>query len=41
MVAAFLLRNHGLKAKCLRGGLSGWTGPVVTGHDGVHMPEGL
>ncbi len=41
MVAAFLLRNHGLKAKCLRGGLSGWTGPVVTGHDGVHMPESL
>jgi CRP-like cAMP-binding protein len=39
MVAAFLLRNHGLKAKCLRGGLSGWSGPVVTGHDGVHLPE--
>ncbi len=38
MVAAFLLKNHGFKAKCLRGGVSGWTGPVVSEHDGVHMP---
>jgi CRP-like cAMP-binding protein len=30
MVAAFLLKNHGFNAKCLRGGVSGWTGPVVT-----------
>ena len=39
MVAAFLLKNHGFNAKCLRGGMSGWNGPVVTGHDGVHLPE--
>lgn len=38
MVAAFLLKNHGFKAKCLRGGVSGWTGPIVSNHDGVHMP---
>jgi CRP-like cAMP-binding protein len=38
MVAAFLLKNHGFKAKCLRGGVSSWTGPVVTGHSGVHLP---
>ena len=38
MVAAFLLKNHGFKAKCLRGGVSSWMGPVVTGSDGVHMP---
>ncbi len=33
MVAAFLLKNHGFNAKCLRGGVSGWTGPVAEGHD--------
>jgi CRP-like cAMP-binding protein len=38
MVAAFLLKNHGFRAKCLRGGVSGWTGPVDTNHDGVHLP---
>ncbi len=38
MVAAFLLKNRGFKAKCLRGGVSSWTGPVVTGGDGVHLP---
>lgn len=38
MVAAFLLKNRGFDAKCLRGGVSGWTGKVVTGSDGVHMP---
>jgi|GEM_PF-1343343 len=31
MVAAFLLKNHGIKAKCLRGGLSSWEGPVASG----------
>lgn len=39
MVAAFLLRNRGFDAKCLRGGVSGWTGSVVTGSDGIHMPQ--
>ncbi|MBF0557187.1 MAG: cyclic nucleotide-binding domain-containing protein [Nitrospirae bacterium] len=38
MVAAFLLKNRGFDAKCLRGGVSGWLGEVVTGSDGVHMP---
>ncbi len=28
MVAAFLLKNHGFNAKCLRGGVSSWTGPL-------------
>ena len=31
MVAAFLLKNHGLNAKCLRGGISSWEGPVASG----------
>jgi len=31
MVAAFLLKNHGFDAKCLRGGISSWEGPVATG----------
>lgn len=31
MVAAFLLKNHGMKAKCLRGGISSWEGPVASG----------
>ncbi|MBI5675751.1 MAG: cyclic nucleotide-binding domain-containing protein [Nitrospirae bacterium] len=39
MVAAFLLKNRGFDAKCLRGGMSGWLGQVVTGSDGIHMPE--
>lgn len=39
MVAAFLLKNHGFDAKCLRGGVSGWEGPVVASHDGVHLPD--
>jgi len=38
MVAAFLLTNHGFNAQCLRGGVSGWLGPVVTGSDGIHLP---
>jgi len=40
MVAAFLLKNRGFDATCLRGGVSGWMGEVVTGSDGVHMPRG-
>jgi len=39
MVAAFLLKNRGFSAQCLRGGVSGWEGKLVTGSDGVHMPE--
>lgn len=39
MVAAFLLRNHGLKARCLRGGMGSWTGPLVRGCDGVYRPD--
>jgi len=34
MVAAFLLKNHGFNAKCLRGGVSSWTGPVATSREG-------
>ena len=37
MVAAFLLKNHGFNAKCLRGGLSSWEGPVARGPEtGTH-----
>lgn len=38
MVAAFLLKNRGFNARCLRGGVSGWPGPLVTGSDGIYMP---
>jgi CRP-like cAMP-binding protein/rhodanese-related sulfurtransferase len=38
MVATFLLRNRGFNSRCLRGGVSGWMGEVVTGSDGVQMP---
>lgn len=38
MTAAFLLRMNGFKAMNLRGGLSGWTGPVTTLSDGIHLP---
>jgi len=38
MAAAFLLGVNGFKAKCLRGGLSGWTGPVTSSSDGIHLP---
>ena len=40
MVGAFLLKNRGFDASCLRGGVSGWLGELVTGSDGVHMPKG-
>ncbi|MBI4844773.1 MAG: cyclic nucleotide-binding domain-containing protein [Nitrospirae bacterium] len=40
MVAAFLLKNHGFHAQCLRGGVNGWEGRLVTGSDGIHFPEG-
>ncbi len=39
MVAAFLLRNRGFDAKCLRGGVGGWPGPIENGSNGVYMPE--
>lgn len=39
MVSAFLLKNRGFNAKCLRGGVSGWLGPLITGSDGIYMPE--
>ncbi|MBI5074167.1 MAG: cyclic nucleotide-binding domain-containing protein [Nitrospirae bacterium] len=38
MVAAFLLKNRGFDAKCLRGGVSAWPGALVTGSDGIHLP---
>lgn len=41
MVAAFLLKNRGFNARCLRGGISGWEGKVVTGSDGIHMPKAV
>ena len=39
MVAAFLLKNRGFHAQCLRGGISGWEGKLETGSDGIHMPQ--
>jgi CRP-like cAMP-binding protein len=36
--AAFLLKMLGYNAKGIRGGLSGWEGPVVSNRDGIHMP---
>jgi len=39
MVAAFLLKNRGFDAKCLRGGISGWEGPLVSASDGIHLPR--
>ena len=39
MVAAFLMSTQGLNAKNLRGGLSGWEGPVAVGSDGIHFPQ--
>jgi len=41
MVAAFLLNMNGFKAKTIRGGLSGWTGSVSFGSDGIHWPKKL
>ncbi|MBI5847707.1 MAG: cyclic nucleotide-binding domain-containing protein [Nitrospirae bacterium] len=40
MVAAFLLKNRGFNAQCLRGGISGWEGRLETGSDGIHLPQG-
>jgi CRP-like cAMP-binding protein/rhodanese-related sulfurtransferase len=37
MVAAFLLKNRGFNARCLRGGVSGWLGKVESGSDSAHM----
>ena len=41
MVAAFLLKNHGFNAKCLRGGISSWEGPVATGPEVVTVKSTL
>lgn len=38
MVAAFLMSNRGFDAQCLRGGVSGWPGPIVNPSDGIHLP---
>jgi CRP-like cAMP-binding protein len=38
MVGAFLLKSRGFDAKCLRGGVSGWEGPLVTNGEGVYRP---
>ena len=40
MVSAFLLKSRGFNAKCLRGGVSAWTGPVASGSDGIYLPSG-
>jgi CRP-like cAMP-binding protein len=40
MVGAFLLKSRGFEAKCLRGGVSGWEGPLESRADGVYLPEG-
>jgi CRP-like cAMP-binding protein len=39
MAAAFLLRSQGFNAKNIRGGMSGWTGPVSVGSNGIHLPN--
>ncbi len=39
MTSAFLLKNHGFNAKCLRGGVSSWEGPIVrAGENGARVP---
>ncbi|MBI5190559.1 MAG: cyclic nucleotide-binding domain-containing protein [Nitrospirae bacterium] len=38
MTSAYLLSMNGFKAKCLRGGLSGWEGPITSSGGGVHLP---
>lgn len=39
MVAAFLLRSRGFNARCLRGGVSAWMGPLESSGQGVYMPQ--
>lgn len=39
MAAAFLMSVQGFNARSLRGGLSGWEGPLVNDHDGIHYPD--
>ena len=39
MAAAFLMKSQGFDSKNLRGGLSGWEGPVITNSEGVHLPK--
>lgn len=38
MVAAFLMKNRGFDARCLRGGIGGWEGPLVCRSDGIYLP---
>ncbi len=39
MTSAFLLKNNGFNAKCLRGGVSSWEGPIVrTGKEETRVP---
>ncbi len=37
MTSAFLLKNHGFNAKCLRGGVSSWSGPMIKEGDEAHL----
>ncbi len=40
MVAAFLMKNRDFDVQYLRGGLSGWEGPIEVGAaEGVYLPE--
>lgn len=39
--AAFLMSTMGFRARHLRGGISGWEGPLMNAHDGIHYPEGV
>ena len=36
--AAFLMNTQGIKARSIKGGFSGWPGPVEEGGDGIHTP---
>ncbi len=39
MTSAFLLKNNGFNAKCLRGGVSSWEGPVIkAGKEETRLP---
>ncbi len=40
MTSAFLLKNHGFNAKCLRGGVSSWEGPIEMGRENVQVQAG-
>jgi rhodanese-related sulfurtransferase len=36
--ATFLMNTQGIKARSIKGGFSGWPGPVEEGSDGIHTP---